>query len=286
MKVLVTGANGQVGWELQRAIPAGIELVALQRSALDITNREQVIRVITSEKPDWVINAAAYTAVDRAEEEPDLAYTINRDGAANIAEACKRAGSRMVQISTDFVFDGRQGTPYLETAKPNPLSVYGASKLAGDEAVFKALGEHCTILRTSWVYSVHGNNFVKTMLRLMSERAEVGIVADQVGTPTWANGLATAIWAAVEKGVSGICHWSDYGVASWYDFAIAIYEEGSTLGLLTTECAIKPIRTEQYPVPATRPQYSVMDKSNTVSQLEIEPGHWRMALREMLIEMV
>lgn len=286
MKVIITGANGQVGWELQRTVPADIEVIALQRSELDITNPEQVIELINRERPDWVINAAAYTAVDKAEEESDLAYAINRDGAANIAKACKRVGARMLQISTDFVFDGKQGTPYLTSSKPNPLSIYGASKQDGDEAVLKTLGEDCTIMRTSWVYSAHGNNFVKTMLRLMSEREELGIVADQVGTPTWANGLASAIWVTIQKGGAAIQHWSDYGVASWYDFAIAIHEEGTTAGLINSACTIKPIRTDQYPVKAIRPQFSVMDTSESVSQLGCESVHWRVALRSMLADMV
>lgn len=285
MKIIVTGAGGQLGWELQRAAPKGVELVALKRADLDITNPEQVNRLLLKETPDWVINAAAYTAVDKAEEETKQAYRINRDGAANIAAACKQVGAKMLQVSTDFVFDGKQSTPYLPTSKPNPLSTYGASKQAGDEAVLQALGDNCTIVRTSWVYSAHGNNFVKTIIRLMSEKSELGIIADQTGTPTWANGLAGAIWNMVGNNITGIQHWSDYGIASWYDFATAIYEEAVIVGLLNNECTIKPIRTDQYPVLATRPQYSVLDKSATVSKIEIEPQHWRVSLRQMLTEL-
>jgi dTDP-4-dehydrorhamnose reductase len=282
MKVIITGANGQVGWELQRTMPEGVQCIALQKAEFDITDHDIVTRRIVSEQPDWVINAAAYTAVDKAEQEQDLAYRINRDGAANIAQACKEAGAKMLQISTDFVFDGKQSTPYLTTSKPNPLSVYGTSKQAGDEAVRHQLGDNCAIVRTSWVYSAHGNNFVKTMLRLMSERDDLGIVSDQVGTPTWANGLARAIWTMVTDNITGLYHWSDYGVASWYDFAIAIFEEASALGILDTECAINPIRTEQYPTPATRPHYCVLDKSTTVATLNHKPEYWRDALRHML----
>lgn len=285
MKVIVTGAGGQVGWELQRTVPSGIELIALHRAGLDISSPEQVDLLIEREKPDWVINAAAYTAVDKAEEELDLAYLINRDGAKNIAQACKKIGARMLQISTDFVFDGNQSTPYLLASTPAPLSIYGTSKQAGDEVVLQNLGDECSIVRTSWVYSSHGNNFVKTMISLMSERPKLSIVADQIGTPTWANGLAVAIWNMVERNYSGIHHWTDYGVASWYDFAVAIYEESTSMGLLNNICSVKPIKTDQYPLPAARPQYSVLDKSETVALLERDPEHWRVALRKMLKEL-
>jgi dTDP-4-dehydrorhamnose reductase len=282
MKVLITGADGQLGWELQRTVPADIELVAIDITELDITKSEQVNQFVEKEKPDWVINAAAYTAVDKAEEESELAYRVNFEGALNIAKACKTSDAKMLQVSTDFVFDGKHSSPYLTTSKPNPLSVYGASKQAGDEAVLKELGESCAIVRTSWLYSAHGQNFVKTMIKLMSERAELGIVADQIGTPTWANGLARAIWAMLEKNVTGIQHWSDNGVASWYDFAMAIYEEGAAVGLIENNCNIKPINSEQYPVLAKRPAYSVLDKNSTVEKIEMEPREWREALIKML----
>ncbi|MDX2504232.1 MAG: dTDP-4-dehydrorhamnose reductase [Gammaproteobacteria bacterium] len=281
MKIII-GADGQLGWELQRTAPAGIELVAIDIAELDVTKPEQVNQFIEKEKPDWVINAAAYTAVDKAEDESELAYRVNCDGALNIAKACKKSGAKMLQVSTDFVFDGKQSTLYLTTSKPNPLSVYGASKQAGDEAVLKELGEQCTIVRTSWLYSAHGNNFVKTMLRLMPERSELGIVADQIGTPTWANGLARAIWSMLEKNVTGIQHWSDNGVASWYDFTVAIYEEGTAIGLIENDCNIKPINSDQYPVQAERPAYSVLDKNSTVEKIEMEPREWRDALIKML----
>lgn len=282
MKVIVTGAGGQVGCELQRTAPLDIELVALQRTELDITNPEQVSQLIEREKPDWLINAAAYTAVDKAEEEKELAYRINRDGPTNIAAACKSSGVRMLHISTDFVFDGMQNRPYQTDSTPNPLGVYGASKQAGDVAVLSTLGEDSTIVRTSWVYSAYGTNFVKTMLRLMSERTKLGIVDDQLGTPTWANGLAAAIWKMIQMNVSGLHHWSDAGVASWYDFAVAIQEEAYNFGLLSQMITLEPIPSSAYPTPAQRPHYTVLDKRQTQQQLGCQPDHWRQALRKML----
>jgi dTDP-4-dehydrorhamnose reductase len=284
VKVLITGANGQVGWELQRTAPADIEIIALTRTQLDITQAGLVNALIESERPDWVINAAAYTAVDKAETEQELAYRINRDGPANIAAACKGVGARMLQISTDFVFDGKQSTPYLPTDTPKPINVYGASKQAGDQAVQQILGDACTIVRTSWVYSSHGNNFVKTMLRLMAEREELRVVADQVGTPTWANGLARAIWNMVETGVAGVQHWSDNGVASWYDFAQAIMEEGVALGLLVSPIRVIPIPSHEYPTAAIRPSYTALDKWSNSMHITVRANHWREALREMLKE--
>ena len=284
MKVLITGANGQLGWELQRTVPDGVEALALDRSALDISDREQVNQLIASERPDWVINTAAYTAVDKAEEEVEPAYAINRDGAANLAQACSHNGCRMVQLSTDYIFDGSQSTPYLTNSKPAPLSVYGASKLAGEELVLMALPEASAIVRTSWVYSSHGNNFVKTMLHLMAEREALSVIEDQIGTPTWANGLARVIWQIVDTETTGILHWSDAGVASWYDFAHAIYEEATQSGLLSNKCEIRPIATAQYAARAKRPHYSVLDKSEAISRLEMAPRDWREALRDMLKE--
>jgi len=286
MKVIITGAAGQVGWELQRTVPDEIELIALQRTDLDITDAQQVSQLFQREKPDWIINAAAYTAVDKAELESELAYRINRDGAANLAVACQLVSAKMLQISTDFVFDGKQNTPYNVNAATNPLGIYGKSKQAGDDEVIRLLADDSAVVRTSWVYSAHGHNFVKTMIDLMNQRDELTIVADQVGTPTWTHGLATALWRLVSLNASGIHHWSDAGLASWYDFAIAIYEEASALGLIKNDCTIKPIRTEQYPLPATRPQFSVLDKSTTIQALAIEPEYWRVSLRRMLKELV
>jgi len=300
LRVLLTGANGQLGWELQRSRPAHIELHAHGADTLDITDVHAVQDAVQALKPDWIINAAAYTAVDKAESESTLAYAVNRDGARHLAEAARVINARMVQVSTDFIFDGEQGHPYLPVPpsppageglgerggnRPNPLSVYGASKLAGEIAVHEALGEHALILRTAWVYSSHGHNFVKTMLRLMGEREQLGIVADQIGSPTWAHGLAQAIWQATAIKLHGIHHWTDAGVASWYDFAQAIHDEARTLGQLTRDCALRPIATTDYPTPARRPGFSLLDKASTWQALHIsQPAHWRAQLRAMLHE--
>lgn len=285
--VLVVGGNGQLGNELSKTVPETVQLSAFDEAGLDITDLSRVQEKISSIQPDWIINAAAYTAVDKAEEQADLAYRVNRDGAANLAIAAKQVSASLIHISTDFVFDGSKSSPYLIDDQPNPQCVYGASKQSGDEAVVNILPGKSLIIRTAWVYSSHGQNFVKTMLRLMSERDELGVVADQVGSPTWARGLAQIIWQAMEAGLTGIYHWTDAGIASWYDFAVAIYEEGRAIGLLSNSqvCRINPIRTEDYPTPATRPAYSVLDKTVTCNALNIEQDHWRVALRRMLQEL-
>lgn len=287
MKVLITGAGGQLGLELQRSAPEGMEVSALDREALNICDEKRVQAVFEEQMPDVIINTAAYTAVDKAEQESDLAFEVNRNGARFLARAAKRCHVRMIHVSTDFVFDGLQGCPYLIEDRPHPLSIYGASKLGGEQAVLDILGENSLVIRTSWVYSAMGNNFVKTMLRLMKERDQLSVVTDQVGTPTWAQGLAKAIWLAVSiKKLSGIHHWTDAGVASWYDFAVAIYEEAITLNLLDKATDIKPIMTWQYPLPAKRPGYSVLDKTATWKALNICSEHWRISLRNMLRELM
>jgi dTDP-4-dehydrorhamnose reductase len=285
MKVLITGADGQVGWELQQTGPADVEIIALRRADLDITDLSAVRSVMQQLQPDLVINAAAYTAVDKAEEEADKAYGVNEDGAANIARAVEDCSARLIHLSTDFVFDGNQFEPYLPEDEPKPTGVYGASKLQGERAVVAETMGRAVVLRTAWVYSVHGSNFVKTMLRLMAERDELKIVADQVGTPTWAKELAKAIWLIADKtDMQGTYHWTDDGTASWYDFAVAIQEEARELGLLQKMIPVKPIKTEEYPTPAKRPPYSVLDKTSTCAALGYTPPHWRESLRRMLVE--
>ena len=285
MKVIITGAGGQVGWELQRTGSADVEIIAFHRANLDITDLSAVTSVIQQHQPDLVINAAAYTAVDKAEEEVDAAYRVNGDGAANIARAVEDCSARLIHLSTDFVFDGTGSEPYLPGDEPKPTGVYGASKLQGERAVMAETKGRTVILRTAWVYSVHGNNFVKTMLRLMAERDELSVVADQVGTPTWAKELAKAIWLIADKtDMQGIYHWTDEGETSWYDFAVAIQEEAHELGILQKMIPVKPINTEEYPTPAKRPAYSVLDKTSTCKALGYTPPHWRESLKKMLIE--
>lgn len=283
MKVLVTGSGGQLGSELRETAPENVNMVLADRRLLDIANAVEVKRYVHAERPDIVLNAAAYTAVDKAEAEPDKARSINVDGAAHLADAANDIGARLVHISTDFVFSGRQSSPYSTESPTDPLSVYGVTKRDGEVAVAERLPSHkILIVRTAWVYSTFGHNFVKTMLRLMSERAELDIVGDQIGTPTWARALAKALWRMLALRLSGIHHWTDAGAASWYDFAAAIYDEGRALKLLTRDVKLRQIRTMDYPTPARRPAYSVLDKTATWQALGEQPAHWRVALRQML----
>ena len=284
-KILITGADGQLGYELQRSCPDAYECLATDKNTLDITKADDVNAFISTHQLDVIINSAAYTAVDKAEEETDLAIAINTTGAANLAHAAKINNCKLIQISTDFVFDGKACSPYPVDAKTNPDGYYGKTKRDGDDRVVEILGEDALIIRTSWLYSAHGNNFVKTMLRFMAEREELGIISDQIGTPTWANSLANAVWQSIELNAIGIHHWSDAGVASWYDFAYAIMEEGLALGLLDKTIKINAITTADYPTPASRPCYSVMDKTTTWKALEMKSEHWRVALRQMLVEL-
>ncbi|RLQ22134.1 dTDP-4-dehydrorhamnose reductase [Seongchinamella sediminis] len=284
-RVLITGAAGQLGRELQRTAPAGLEVMPVARDSLDISDAGQVRALFATTFPDLVINAAAYTAVDKAESEPAQAMAVNGDAAANLAAACAERGARLVHVSTDFVFDGTASSPYPTDAATAPLGAYGRSKLAGEQAVIATLPA-ALVMRTAWVYSAFGGNFVKTMLRLMAERPELSVVADQVGTPTWAKGLASALWQAVEiPGLAGIHHWTDAGVCSWYDFAVAIAEESVELGLLEAMPVIHPIPGSAYPTPARRPAYSVLDKDSTWQALDTEGLHWRVQLRAMLQEL-
>ncbi|AQA17251.1 dTDP-4-dehydrorhamnose reductase [Halioglobus japonicus] len=284
-KVLVTGAGGQLGQELLRTAPVATQCVGLTRSELDIGDAEAVEALIAHEQPSLVINAAAYTAVDKAEEEVEQAMRINGDGAGNLARACAGAGARLLHVSTDFVFDGLASSPYLPDSQTAPIGAYGRTKLAGEERVLAAAPD-ALIMRTGWVYSAFGANFVKTMLRLMAERDQLAVVADQVGSPTWARGLAEALWQAASRPeVGGIYHWSDAGVCSWYDFAVAIAEEGVASELLATAPVIAPIPASDYPTPAARPAFSVLDKRSSWRDLEMNGRHWREQLRAMLQEL-
>ena len=286
MKIIITGTGGQLAWELEQLAPNKHEVLSVGINELDITNKDLVSDFITKEKPDLVINAAAYTAVDKAETDTETAYAVNELGCKYLANACKKINARILHVSTDFVFDGTNTTPYQTDAKPNPINVYGASKLAGDIALQEILPETSVIVRTAWVYSLNGNNFVKSMLRLMQEKPQLGIIYDQVGTPTWAKGLAQWLWAVAEKPeISGIYHWTDAGIASWYDFAIAIQELGVEKGLLKKAIPVLPIPTSAYPTPAKRPAFSVIEKSSAEEVSGIETIHWRKQLSAMMDEL-
>jgi dTDP-4-dehydrorhamnose reductase len=285
MRVLVTGASGQVGRSLTGTAPAEFTLRATSHRDLDIADEGAVREYVRAQAPDLIINAAAYTAVDRAESEPELARHINHEGPRHLATAARDVGARLIHISTDFVFDGAASSPYRPDAATNPLSVYGATKLAGERAVLELLPKRSMVVRTAWVYAAGGNNFVRTMLRIMSTKGSARVVADQVGTPTAARSLAETLWkVAVQPEIHGIHHWTDAGVASWYDFAVAIAEEGAQLGLVPENVAVTPIATADYPTPARRPSYSVLDKTSLTS-LGFTPIHWRKRLREVLKEM-
>jgi len=282
MRVLLAGSGGQLGRALAANPPAGVILIAPPRAGFDIADATQVAEVMAATRPDLVINAAAYTAVDRAEAEEDLAFRTNAQGAGHLACAAAAAGVRLIHVSTDFVFDGTACQPYAPDADAAPLGAYGRSKLAGEQAV---LAHHPAplIVRTAWVYAAQGHNFVRTMLRLMAERPEVRVVADQIGTPTHAASLARAIWAL--HGHAGLFHWTDAGVASWYDLAMAVHDEARRLGLLSRDVSVLPIATHDYPTPARRPAYGVLDKSSAF-QIAGPARHWRHELADCLKEML
>jgi len=282
VKVLLLGSNGQLGWELMRTCPKNIILTFCDFPKVDFCSSDSISQCISISQPDCIINAAAYTAVDKAEQEKDLAYRINHLAVLEIAEQCRKNAISMVHMSTDFIFNGENFKPYQVDDKPDPKSVYGKSKLKGEQAVRKILGDNALIIRTAWLYSAHGNNFVKTMLNLMKERPILNVIDEQIGTPTWGHGLARAIWKAIGNKLTGTFHWTDAGVASWYDFAMAIQEEGMRAGLLDKAIPILPVSTRQYPTSAKRPLYSVLDKTSFWQVLNVTPVHWRIQLRTML----
>ncbi|MEO9475178.1 MAG: dTDP-4-dehydrorhamnose reductase [Cyclobacteriaceae bacterium] len=278
MKILVTGSNGQLGSELQAiAKSSDWEFIFTDYQELDITDRDAVLKFFEENKPDYCINCAAYTAVDKAESEKQKADLINVSGAENLALGCAKLEAKFFQISTDFVFDGTASAPLKEDKTTTPVNYYGESKLKGEIAVAEHLKEHF-IFRTSWLYSTFGNNFVKTMLKLSETKDELNIIADQIGTPTYARDLANAIVEIIKSGSTayGLYHYSNEGVASWYDFTKAIFEYAQV------DTKVNPIRTSQYPTPAARPAYSVMDKSKFKETFGLEIPYWRESLKDCL----
>lgn len=287
LRVLLTGRDGQLGQALVAAAPSHWQLIACGRSELDLADAEACRQAVREHRPDWVLNAGAYTAVDKAETEPELALAVNAGAPQAFAEALAEQGGRLLQVSTDFVFSGGQGHPYSPDQPVAPLGVYGSSKAEGERRVAALLpADRWCVLRTSWVYGPVGRNFCLTMLRLHRERTaaaqELAVVADQVGCPTATPGLAAACLAALERGASGLQHWSDAGAASWYDFAVAIGELGVAAGLLDHAASVRPIRTADYPTPARRPSYSLLDCVATRQVLGLPPVHWRSGLAEVL----
>ena len=279
MKIVVTGAGGQLGRALVARAPDGVEVKALASGELDITDRLAVQALITAENPSIVLNSAAYTAVDLAEAEPERAAAVNDAGVANLVAAAASVGARLAHVSTDFVFDGSSSRAYRPDDPTAPLGVYGRTKLGGEHH----LRPDDLCVRTAWVYAAQGSNFVRTMLRLMAEREGLGVVADQIGSPTSADDLADALWRLALGGHAGMFHFTGSGVASWYDFAVAIRDEGAALGLLPASAArVKPIATEDYPTPAKRPAFSVLDTRATSAALGGTAPHWRHSLKKTL----
>lgn len=279
MKALITGANGQVARALAKCVPHGWDCLALNKTDCDLSSETSILSAIDRHRPNLVINAAAYTAVDQAESDEALATTINA-AAVGILRKALGYGGQLVHISSDYVFDGTSTAPYPPGAPRTPVSAYGRSKAAGEVLA----GPDALVVRTSWVYGAGGQNFVRSMLRLMRERDELRVVADQIGAPTWASGLASALWALAAKGCTGVMHYRDAGVASWYDFAVAIQEEALEIGLLNRAVPIVPIATSDYPTAASRPAIAILDDTETWKALGARPSHWRVNLRRMLKE--
>lgn len=280
MKALIVGSGGQLGHALIATAPAGVEIVSGDQDVLDITDAARVQAYVQEVAPDVIFNAAAYTAVDKAESDAALAQAVNGDAVGYLAAAARSVGAKLVHVSTDFVFDGSGTTPYAPDATPAPLGVYGSTKLAGE----RAAGPDALVVRTAWLYGPVGANFVRTMLRLMQAHPQVRVVGDQVGCPTYAPALAAALWGLAERGVTGVYHFSDGGQASWYDFAVAIQEEALAAGLLEKAVPIVSITTADYPTPARRPAYSVLDCSATYAALDRAPTPWRDNLHIMIEE--
>lgn len=283
MKILITGGSGQLGYHLQKIAAKDDKYDVLSPSSaeFDLANLEAIESFLKSNKPDVIINAAAYTAVDQAETEIELAMAINGaavEGLANysIAQQCP-----LIQVSTDFVFDGQQGRPYAPDTKCQPLGVYGESKYLGEQAALRS--PYAKVVRTSWVYSEHGSNFVKTMLRLAAQRDQLSVVADQIGSPSYAGNLAQFIWQLIENpSDQTVLHCSDAGVCSWYDFAHSVFDLANSMGKLKSVPQLTPIRSDEYPTAAKRPSYSVLDCSESYKSVGLAPQQWREALTVML----
>jgi len=292
MIVLVSGKNGQLGKELQdiasSTLPAGrldknLQFIFFDREELDIGDEAALKNIFQKHSPSFFINCAAYTAVDKAETEKEEAYQINAEAVGNIAKQCNQFNTTLIHISTDYVFDGKATQPYKEDNKTNPVNYYGFTKLKGEELALEN-NPNTIIIRTSWVYSKYGNNFVKTMLRLMNERKEINVVDDQFGSPTYARDLAEAIMIIVNREslnvkASRLFHFSNEGIISWYDFATAIKE------IKLLNCIVNPIPTTSYPTPARRPYYSVFDKTRIVNTFDIQLKNWKESLKECLAQL-
>jgi dTDP-4-dehydrorhamnose reductase len=287
MNIVIIGKSGQLAFELSRELENSVHRVTfLGRDDIDITKASNIDEKLSPLSADVLINASAYTAVDKAEEDTEACNAINSVAVRNLAQFCKASDMFMVHVSTDYVFNGHKGSPYLTNDLIEPQGAYGKSKAEGEKALLEILPKSSCLIRTAWVYSSHGNNFVKTMLRLMAEKTQLTVIDDQVGTPTWAKGLAQACVSAAENKTAGVYHWTDEGVASWYDFALAIQELGIEKGLLNSAIPVLPIPSSQYPTPAKRPHYSVLDKQTAREVFaSCKPTYWRKQLASMLDEL-
>lgn len=284
MRIFVAGKKGMLASDLTPFLESKGEVKGGDLPDFDITDINRISNELAEFRPDLVINCAAYTAVDKAEEEAETAYGVNGSGAENLAVVCRELESKLIHISTDFVFDGKKNRPYNENDTPNPLSVYGKSKLEGETKI-QEVTDRYLIVRTSWLYGQAGGNFVKTIIRLAKEREELGIVFDQVGTPTYTADLAAGIIELIDKDVRGIYHFSNEGVCSWYDFAYEVISNLREKGEIMKLKRLKPILSKEYPTPAARPPYSVLDKSKYKTSTSNDIPHWRDGLRRFFDEL-
>lgn len=288
LKIALTGANGQLGAHLVTKLEGRVTLMAYNKAQLDVANKAQVEALLSEFSPDIIINAAAYTAVDKAEQEPELADAINRTGPENLARVADKLNAVFIHVSTDYVFDGTSAVPYTEADTTNPQSVYGLTKQKGEEAVIRSCKKHI-ILRTAWVFGEHGNNFVKTMVRLAKSKSELGVVADQFGGPTYAGDIADAIISVVSQLDSqndqrwGIYHYSGAPYVSWHEFSLRIFEQAKLQQVLAEVPVVHSITTAQYPTPAKRPAYSMLDCNKIAREFGVTPSNWLAALNNLTL---
>ena len=289
MKILLTGASGQLGREILNTKPKGIEIINKNRFELDLFSEDSCINILKEYKPQWVINCAAYTNVDKAEDQKDIAYSINALAPKYFSKAIKDHGGDLLHISTDYVFDGNKGSPYHTTDRKSPLSIYGYTKAKGEDFIIDHLADlnKGNIIRTSWLMSKYGNNFAKKILNKFNDNLLLSVIADQIGCPTTASTLAEACWKTIElksKGIKmpNIMHYCNAGVASWYDIAIALEEIGRELNLINHSVKVLPISSKSYPSKAKRPPYSVLDTFETLDKLSLHPINWRKAIYFLL----
>lgn len=292
MKVLITGVSGQLGKELIESKPKDVEIIAKSRSLLDLVSKESCLQAVIEHRPDWVINSAAYTNVEKAEEEKELAYAVNSLAPKYFSEALNEYGGNLLQISTDYVFDGKKGQPYLPTDEKNPLSVYGFTKAKGEDYALQILNKHkkVNIIRTSWLISPYGNNFAIKVIKAILKKKELRIIYDQIGSPTSTKLLANACWKTIalkrlKNSIPEIMHVCNSGIASWYDIAFSIADIGSKMKLFDDKYSIHPILSSDYKSKANRPTYSVLDSIKTFKKLSLQQIHWRNSLELILDEL-